>query len=114
MDEQEYTLRRYLTNVHLIANKTIWLYDNQLNTITKAISKIVLSQTNDILRTALETIRDTAMDYKCGTKKYSVPEDLPNANKYLFINSMNEIESLADSALSLYASDLINHSKEEY
>ena len=114
MDEQEYTLRRYLTNVYLIARKTIMLYDNQLNRFTKVISKIVLSQSNDILRTSLEQIRDTALDYKEGTKKYSVPEELSNSNKYLFINAMNEIESLANNALTLYASDLINHSEEIY
>ena len=110
MDEQEYTLRRYLTNVYVISIKTIGLYDNQLNRFTKTISKIVSSQSNDILRATLENIRDTALDYKEGTKKYSVPEELSNANKYLFINAMNEIESLANNALMLYTSDLINHS----
>ncbi len=110
MDEQEYTLKRYLTNVYVISIKTIGLYDNQLNRFTKTISKIVSSQSNDILRATLENIRDTALDYKEGTKKYSVPEELSNANKYLFINAMNEIESLANNALMLYTSDLINHS----
>ena len=110
-DVYEYTLNRYLTNIHLITEKTIRLYDNQSNRFTKAVSKIVSNQSNDILRATLENIRDIALDYKDGTRKYSVPEGLTNTNKYLFTNAMKEIESLANNALMLYTADLINHSK---
>ena len=110
-DVYEYTLNRYLTNINLIAEKTIKLYDNQANRLTKIIGKVLSSQSNDILRATLESIRDIALDYKDGTRKYSVPKGLQNANEYLFNNATKEIEAIGNNALMLYTADLINHSK---